>query len=545
MPPSTFSGLSQAAHNHRSSGSFRQRENHQQNAAGTSGRRRKSRSPSGRAPEEPLSRNGSFIVRKARKPAATTNEVPTRGSVYGDATTNPDRRAKVKPARTQSVFVEEDNIIPASRELARGRGVVPNNKSKRKDKSRSRSRDASQHASRKTASPEPRDDDSESQRSTYCGPLAMADFSRMRHELEILKREKSQSKKTIIKQSKVIDELRKELSGLKKAESDKAKEVEIMRKQAKKVDDVVANFEATLTCPICTDVLTKPHGLSPCGHVLCQSCLQEWFRSAPVDDDDMYDDEDPPSLIYRKKTCPSCRAAIRSRPIPLFLVKAIVADVEKAKAPANAPRHPSPPREDDSDPWSDIFPDDLGGGWYADADEHDEDDEEDVDDDYDDDDDDDNWSFDGYGTGEDEERYEGIYEHARWQPPRVYVEQDNFAFMDDMDAADLAMLRRGATLQMIDLFSMSYSHATGLKALVDEYTTVYLGWNIDLHPEDESGEEFMDWIARDMVERPERWEVMEDLLGNRTAWKLVPEEEDEDDYYTSDSEAWAADMMSD
>jgi len=470
---------------------------------------------------------------------ATTNEVPTRGSVYGDATTNADRRAKVKPVRTQSVFIDEDNTVPAPRELPRGRGAGPS-KSKRKDKSRSRSRDASQHASRKTASPEPMDDDSESQRSTYCGPLAVADFSRMRHELEILRKEKAQSKKTIAKQSKVIDELRKELSGLKKAESDKAKELETMRKQAKKVDEVVSNFEATLTCPICTDVLTKPHGLSPCGHVLCQSCLQEWFRSAPVDDDDMYDDEDPPALIYRKKTCPSCRAAIRSRPIPLFLVKAIVADVEKAKAPANAPRRPSPPCEDDSDPWSDIFLDDLGGGWFADADEHDDDDDDDdVDDDYDDDEDNLSW----YGTSDDEEHYEGRYVHARWQPPRVYVEQDNFAFMENLDDADLAMLRRGATLSMIDLFSMSYTHATGLKAMMDEYTTVYLGWNIDLHPEDEAGEEFMDWIARDMVERPERWEVMEDLLGYRTAWKLVPEEDDEDDYDTSDSEAWAADMM--
>ncbi|KAL6307215.1 hypothetical protein BKA93DRAFT_727629 [Sparassis latifolia] len=450
-----------------------------------------------------------------------------------------DRDCRAKARTSRVLFFAEEGDGPVTREHARDRGTG-NSRGKRRE--RSRSHETSQRPSRQTASPEPMDDDSEPQHTTYCGPLAMADFHRMRHELEALRKEKAVSKKTIAKQSRTIDELRKEVTNLTKSEKERSKEIESMRNQNKKSDEIVANFEATLTCPICTDVLSKPHGLSPCGHVLCQTCLQEWFRSAPVDDDDMYDDEDPPSILDRKKTCPSCRASVLSRPIPLFLVKSLVSDVEKAKTPANTPRRPSPPREDEGDPWADIFREHVHGGWFTDDDEQDRDeDDEDEDEDYDEE---DNWSYEGYGSGDDEEHYEGVYVRPRWSPPTVHAVHNDFAFMDDSEDLDIAMLRRGATLQMIDLFGMSYTHDTGLRAIVDINTTVYLGWNIFLHPDDESGEEYMDWITADMYERPERWDFEDDDRGNRTAWKLVPQDDDEE-YSTTDSEAWVADLMSD
>lgn len=287
--------------------------------------------------------------------------------------------------------------------------------------------------------------------------------------------------------------------------------------------------------------LTKTYSLSPCGHVACQSCLQQWFRSAPAGDDDMYDEDEPDALRYRKKRCPCCRTAVTSRPIPLFVVKSLTSALEKAKAQPGVPRRITPPPEE-GDPWEGIFadPDSFNDFMPMDEDDEDDDDEDDFDDDYEDDDD---WSYDGYGTGEDEEPSHGPYVQPRWEPPNVHVTVDDYPF-HSVDDDDLRMLRRGATLQMIDMFSMTYTHEHGLYASVDGLNAVFLGWNIFLHPEDETGEGFIDWVTADMQRRSERWVIREDSDGSWTAWKLVPEGE-EQDYDTSDSETWAADVAED
>ena len=92
---------------------------------------------------------------------------------------------------------------------------------------------------------------------------------------------------------------------------------------------------------------------------------------------------------------------------------------------------------------------------------------------------------------------------------------------------------------------MSYSHDAGLCAIVDGENEVYLGWNIALHPDDETGEEYIDWILADMYDRPERWRVVSgDIAGTWSAWKLVPTDDDEE-YDNTDSEAWAEEMDED
>lgn len=255
----------------------------------------------------------------------------------------------------------------------------------------------------------------------------------------------------------------------------------------------------------------------------------------------MYDEDEPDALIYRKKTCPCCRTAVTNRPIPLFLVKSLTSALEKAKAQPGAPRRSTPPPDDD--PWEGIFADPESQDDYWAMDEDDDDEDEDFDDEeYDED--DDNWSFDGYGTADDLEHYDGPYERPRWAPPVMYASADDYPF-DGIDAHDLRMLRRGATLQMIDTFRMSYTHEHGLCARVDDHSTVYLGWNISLHPADDSGEGYIDYVTSDMHQRPERWEVREERNGGWTAWMLVPEGESDNDYETTDSEMWAADLEED
>ncbi|KAI0832137.1 hypothetical protein BC628DRAFT_1407635 [Trametes gibbosa] len=436
--------------------------------------------------------------------------------------------SRAPPSRARSVLQQ-----------SQGRATLHRTQMWSSRKERSRSRDTALRHSKKAVTPEQEEQEDEPM---YTGPLAHADYHRMKQELVAI------SKKTIHKQSKVIDELRAELTATQ--ESHRV-ELEKHKRQSRKSDEVASSVESSLTCQICMELLLKPYGLSPCGHVLCLTCLLEWFKAAPPGADEMHDDDYPDAILYRKKTCPCCRTVIRTRPIPLYLVKSIASTLEKAKAPAGTVR-PSPP-PDDEDPWAGIFrdPTDYEGYWSTDDEDSDERDGEDVDDDEDEDDDegseeeDGYWSFDGYGTGEDEDGYRGPYATARWAPPTVHVSLNDYAFLDP-DSEEFKMLRRGATLQMIELFRMSYTHNSGLTAVVEDDNVVYLGWNIELHPTDETGEEYMDWALVDMFDRPERWRMIHDEFdGSWVAHKLVPRSDAEEHYDDTDSEMWTAESDED
>ncbi|KZT70807.1 hypothetical protein DAEQUDRAFT_167136 [Daedalea quercina L-15889] len=388
--------------------------------------------------------------------------------------------------------------------------------------------------------------------------LDSTEFIRTKREIESLRKQLQQSKKTIHKQSKVIDELKMEAANSAKSQKEQAKDMDKLKAQSKKSEELVANLEMNLSCQICMEILARPHGsvksrlvlfpansvdsLSPCGHVLCQGCLQNWFRSAPPGDDEMFDEDEPDALIYRRKTCPCCRTVVTSRPIPLFVVKSLTSVLEKAKAHPCAPRLPTPPPDDD--PWEGIFSDPESQVDFRLMDEDEDEDENDSEDEDEDDEDDDyDAEYDDWSYDDEDEDYHGSYVRQRWEPPTVHATLEDYPF-HDVDEHDLRMLRRGATLQMIDTFEMSYTHEDGLCARVDGDNVVYLGWNIYLHPQDESGEAFIDWIMSDMHRRPRRWEADEERNGPWTAWRLVPER-DEQDYETTDSETWAADLAED
>ncbi|KAI0369183.1 hypothetical protein BV20DRAFT_968377 [Pilatotrama ljubarskyi] len=528
----------------RSTASGRQRENRVQSHptqpnAGPTARRRRSRSPEARAKRPATIAAGPGFL------PSSYNTALVRSPYYEGSTDRERTKAKIK-SRPQTVLVDDDdpsiitNIVPDLDAASSTR--LP--RSKRKERSRSRSREAATRPHRKGVTPDVAD---EGEEPLFSGPLAQADYNRMKQEVENLRKQLSISKKTIHKQSKVIDELRSELKTTQELHGTHRAEMEKLKRQSKKSEDLVTTVESSLTCQICMELLLKPYGLSPCGHVLCMSCLLEWFKSAPPGEDEMLDDEYPDALLYRKKTCPCCRTIVRNRPIPLYLVKSLASAVDKARAP-NGVARPSPP-PDDEDPWAGIFrdPTDYENYWSTDEDDDDdeeEDDEDDAEDGEEYDDDDDYWSFDGYGTGEDDERYDGPYVTARWAPPGAHVSADEYPYLD-ADSEEFKMLRRGATLQMIELFQMNYSHDLGLTAVVEDDNVVYLGWNIELHPDDETGEEYMDWILADMYDRPERWRMIHDALdGTWVAHRLVPQYEVEE-YDNTDSEMWTAESDED
>lgn len=249
----------------------------------------------------------------------------------------------------------------------------------------------------------------------------------------------------------------------------------------------------------------------------------------------MYESDDPDYLIYRLKSCPCCRANVRERPLPLFVLKGIAAAILKNKSVA----HPSPSPAD-GDPWEGLFPP-VGEEFGEDDDEDgldDDDDDDDGDDDDEEDEDDYNeWltSVFGYGSDSDEEPYTGEYVSPQWEPPIVTIDPADYEY-EDLSPGDLNVLRRGATLDMLDMFNMTYEHTQGLIAHVDD-EVVHLGWNIRLSADDQTGEDFIDYLYADMNDRPERWDITEVENGTRVCHRLIPED-DLEEHDTTDSELW-------
>ncbi|KAJ6094968.1 hypothetical protein N7467_002481 [Penicillium canescens] len=68
------------------------------------------------------------------------------------------------------------------------------------------------------------------------------------------------------------------------------------------VDDI----RTLIQCGICIRPLYEPFTLA-CGHTFCYSCLSSWFSGG-----------------RSKRTCPDCRAPVKSQPAPAYLVRAVV-----------------------------------------------------------------------------------------------------------------------------------------------------------------------------------------------------------------------------
>lgn len=182
----------------RSTGSTRQRENrlHSQNTSTGPGsvRRRKSRSPEARVAEEAQVPADVLARRKKRLPpipgtsssSNPSNAVALRHAAYEDVGDRGRTKAKPKP-RAVTMWIDEDGddtpiVTNIVQDFTR-QNAVPNARVKRKD--RSRSRETTHRHSRKTATPEPMEDEEDH---AYTGPLAHAEYTRMKQEMENLRK---------------------------------------------------------------------------------------------------------------------------------------------------------------------------------------------------------------------------------------------------------------------------------------------------------------------------------------------------------------------
>jgi hypothetical protein len=297
----------------------------------------------------------------------------------------------------------------------------------------------------------------------------------------------------------------------------------------------------------------------------CLACLKQWFMTPTADEDP----EDPDDPIRRTKTCPQCRTLITARPVPVFLVKNIIHDLQTAgllslNQEGEADEVP-PPEED---PWAEIFhsPCNCCGGEHPTSDEeYDEESEEEggldsTDEELDDE---------GWGSDFTDEasphllmqrlsvrEFTAVQQRLRdhntewappcWIPPTQQVPSSAVTEADvvDMDVDSqtlLKLLRRGASKRMAEKYHMSYSRQLGITAFVNMTPTsrqwVNLGWVVLRHKDDEDGTAFMEAVRDEIEKFPIRYGYVTGPYGSRMLVRLQPNGE-VTDYGDLDSDIW-------
>ncbi|CAK5273710.1 unnamed protein product [Mycena citricolor] len=404
-----------------------------------------------------------------------------------------------------------------------------------------------------------------------------SEYDRMRKDLEATKKLVHDYKKQLKKQNKTVEELKLQVQSEISAREERDRQIIDLTSKAQKNDGLIQSVESSLQCQICIELFTRPYLLTPCGHMFCLDCLQQWFRSAPQNEHDDQMDLDPDYALRRQKKCPCCRGRITRRPVPVFVIKNMVGLLR--------PETSASTMMEDVDPWKGLFPS-LQLMCFSDED-NDEDEEDDengsdassiegpyygpasadsidpyelvwMDDNrmYESGTDSENVSASEEEQGEiDSDEYSDqdvAYDFPRWEPPSRVVPFNNAR------SAMWKMLRRGCSPALVTMFGMSYSHEDGLVAHVSSLDpddphlglgrhSLYLGWNVSLPPSHIEGDAEHTFIRdqlRDLQTHPVRWIVSERfgfglLAGGIDARKLVVVDEDVDVYDTSDSEAYS------
>ncbi|KAG6867468.1 hypothetical protein C0993_002424 [Termitomyces sp. T159_Od127] len=410
------------------------------------------------------------------------------------------------------------------------------------------------------------------------GQLAYADFERLEKEIDFWKKVAAENVEEAKKQAKKVEELKAQVLEETLAKKEQEMQVQTLKGKTEKEEELITTIETSLKCQICMEIMHRPYALPPCGHILCLSCLQEWFRKAPARKDDGVDpdefEDDSSYILNRAKTCPCCRTVITHGPIPVFVVKAIAtaldnhrAAVEPRTSMCNRSLSPS-----SHNPWKGLFystdDDDVDSIQASEEDEaqhslevFEEDlesetgselevsegletgNKQDTDDDGDGDSVNSNQFY----------EYESVDVPARWEPPSI-VNLEVYVFHNQGVAGSiLAMLRRGCTFDMIRLFAKSYHYGPARRShrpeiggaplshvIFSRNNRAFLGWNILLDGED-TGESYMRHVLIDMGNNPEKWLWREVAHFPGTLdIKFLVRIEDVEHYDAMDMEDWLA-----
>lgn len=192
MPPTATQNSSSS--NRRPTGSIRQRENRALVPTGPGSiRRRRSRSPDARGIDEAPPQLDIVLRRKKRSAHANgggtsssnaANIALVRTSIHDDAGDRGRIKAKPRPKALMWMDDEDEDIVT---NIVHDNGRPNNAQNTRpKRKERSHSRDGTYRNSRKVATPNESTEDEDDP--VYTGPLAQAEYTRMKQEVENMRK---------------------------------------------------------------------------------------------------------------------------------------------------------------------------------------------------------------------------------------------------------------------------------------------------------------------------------------------------------------------
>jgi hypothetical protein len=281
------------------------------------------------------------------------------------------------------------------------------------------------------------------------------------------------------------------------------------------------------------------------------------------------DPDDPDDLIHRQKTCPQCRTRVTARPVPVFLVKNIVHDLQEAGLlSGNQASLTDEVLSPEEDPWADMFhpPCNYCGGERPTSDEELDEDSEEAIEGTDEEADDEDWDSDF----SDEQlsqllmhtlsvrEFTAVQQRLRdhntewvppcWAPPPHPIPSS--AVTEDVEDMELdpsmllKLLRRGASKRMVEKYHMTYSRQLGITAYIIMTPTsrqwVNLGWVVQRHKDDEEGTAFMESVRDEIEKFPGRYGYAVGPYGSRMLVRLQPNVE-VPDYGDQDSDVWIPD----
>jgi len=164
----------------------------------------------------------------------------------------------------------------------------------------------------------------------------------LRRQVRKLKEENAQCKKDLVVAEKELVKARENVSEM---------QASLRPEKGKLVLDA-SHLEDQLSCEVCTGRLWSPHILPECGHIFCQTCLQEWFNTTLAHFLAIHPDYNgnnpmrqafphlPAHLQAPEYTCPTCRTIVQNRPVEVFVLKALVRTIATA-AGESSPAKPS------------------------------------------------------------------------------------------------------------------------------------------------------------------------------------------------------------
>ena len=228
-------------------------------------------------------------------------------------------------------------------------------------------------------------------------------------------------------------------------------------------------------------------------------------------------------MLYQRKICPCCRSQVRNRPVPLFLLNAVLS----AFTPGT--RSSDCGMSSHDDPWADIFFEEVrydgtsnSDGASDDLSDLSEDENEIPSDHHDlrtverglrlvpsgtpsDDELSELSSLDDDSSVEDDNDVMSDMEAPAYSAPLYRAPTIRRRF-PGATREQIELLQRGAPLPMIERYRMRYDEEEGIVAWADTNTEVYIGWNIlltDFDPLD--GRRFMTRLMNDLTENPRNW----------------------------------------